>query len=91
MPLFAIVIVTLITRSSSLPSARQAGPVEMPLTNGGFEGGSHSMNAYWTPEGGPYHTKFSEVAPPEGWTAWWREGFNVSAHLTGIQGGQRCG
>lgn len=66
-PLFAVIIAISVTRSNSL--------AKPSLVNGGFEGGWHQATAYWTPEGGPYHTKFSEVAPPEGWTAWWREGF----------------
>lgn len=45
------------------------------LVNGNFEGGWHRATAYWTPDGGPFSTEFNEIAPPEGWTAWWREGF----------------
>ena len=46
------------------------------LANGDFEGGWHRDNIFWTPDGGPHdYYEFGEVAPPEGWTAWWREGF----------------
>ena len=68
--LLAIGIALLVTRSSS--SALTS------LTNGGFEDGWHRATAFWTPAGGPYHDEFNEVAPPEGWVAWWREGFPCS-------------
>ena len=53
--------------------AQQPEPL---LTNGGFEGGWHRANVFWTPAGGPYDEyEFDEIAPPEGWIAWWLEGF----------------
>jgi hypothetical protein len=45
------------------------------IINPGFEEGWHLATTYWTPDGGPFHTKFSEIMPPEEWTAWWYEGF----------------
>lgn len=46
--------------------------------NPGFEEGWHLETTYWTPQGGPYHDQYMEITPPEGWTAWWREGFSCS-------------
>jgi len=48
------------------------------LTNGSFEGGTSRDTIYWTLHGGPFHTQFSEVEGPEGWSTWWREGFLCS-------------
>lgn len=53
-------------------------PTAPVIMNPGFEEGWHRAAAYWTPTGGPYHDEFNEVAPPEGWTAWWREEFLCS-------------
>jgi len=53
-------------------------PGEALLANGNFEGGWHLETAYWTPEGGPFHNQYQEITPPEGWPAWWREGFLCS-------------
>lgn len=68
----AISIAILLLTCASRLAAREPA---LLLENGDFEGGWHRATAYWTPEGGPYHTEFGEVAPPAGWTAWWREGF----------------
>lgn len=48
------------------------------LTNGDFEGSTSCDTIYWTLTGGPFYTHFSEIKGPEGWTAWWREGFLCS-------------
>ena len=56
--------------------------VDNLLTNSGFEAGTHKATAYWTPAGGPYHDQFNEVNPPEGWTAWWYEGFPCATAYT---------
>lgn len=50
------------------------------LMNPDFEEGWHLETTYWTPEGGPYFNQFIEITPPEGWTAWWYEGFPCSVH-----------
>lgn len=75
--LLAIIILILMTGSISTVGAAET--VESLLANGGFEGGWYRATAYWTPAGGPYHDEFNEIAPPEGWTAWWREGFPCSS------------
>lgn len=64
------------TTTSPLPAP--AYPVAPVSINGGFEGGWHSATTYWTPSGGPYHTQFIEITPPEAWTAWWHERFLCS-------------
>lgn len=75
----AIVILSLVVFTSAtllLPPALTAAPPL--LNNGDFEGGWHRATAYWTPDGGPYHTEFGEIFSPVGWTTWWREGFLCS-------------
>lgn len=80
--LFAAMIVILTTRFGFPPApacaGRGAGRAETLLDNGNFEGGWTRDTLYWTPDGGPYNDEFNEIAPPEGWTAWWREGFPCS-------------
>jgi len=71
--LFAVMIVILMTRFGFPPAC--AGRAETLLDNGKFEGGWTQDTLYWTPDGGPYNDELNEIAPPEGWTAWWREGF----------------
>lgn len=58
---------------SSLVARSQ--PAAAALTNPSFEGGWTRDTLYWTPEGGPFNTEFGEIATPEGWVSWWREGF----------------
>ena len=57
------------------PPAAQSRPAVSALTNPSFEGGWTRDTLYWTPEGGPFDTEFGEIATPEGWVSWWREGF----------------
>lgn len=70
----AAIIGALVVLTGCLPwfRVRQAEPL---LINGGFEGGWQLATAYWTPEGGPFYNQYQEITPPEGWTAWWHEGF----------------
>lgn len=80
----ASIIVALIALTGCLSrfGAQQSEPL---LQNGGFEGGSHRATVFWTPAGGPHDDyEFGEIAPPEGWTAWWLEGFpGADGWLTG--------
>lgn len=69
-----LIAVILVLMTGCVPWAKSQ-EAELLLINGNFEGGWHRATAYWTPAGGPYHTEFGEIAPPEGWTAWWRERF----------------
>ena len=69
-----VAVLMLMARSSPAPVYADR-PGIATLANGGFEGGWHRATAYWTPTGGPFSTEFNEITPPEGWTAWWREGF----------------
>ena len=69
----ALILTVLAAAALLLPAASATEPL---LVNGGFEGGWHRANVFWTPVGGPYdYYEFGEIAPPERWTAWWREGF----------------
>lgn len=66
-----VIALLLILLVSCQPYAVQVAPV---LINPGFEEGWHLATTYWTLDGGPYHTQFVEITPPEDWTAWWYEG-----------------
>lgn len=41
------------------------------LQNPDFEDGWTRETLYWTLQGGPFTTEFSEVFSPVGWTTWW--------------------
>ena len=56
-------------------TTRQTTEPPLLLINGGFEEGWHLSTAFWTPEGGPIFDQHQEITPPEGWVAWWHEGF----------------
>ena len=67
-----------------LPAAREA-TAENLLDNPDFEGGVCYSQVYWTPSGGPYWPGVTpgdpvrgNVMAPEGWTAWWRDGFDCA-------------
>lgn len=67
-------------------SDRETQAPEPLLVNGGFEDGWHLEAVHWTPEGGPFYNQYQEIMPPEGWIAWWREGFpcaGIDEWLTG--------
>jgi len=57
------------------PPVAHIQPAVSALTNPSFEGGWTRKTLYWTPESGPFDTEFGEIATPEGWVSWWREGF----------------
>jgi hypothetical protein len=82
-PVIALSLLALITAVLLLPRESTIKPL---LINGSFEGDWHLAAVHWTPGGGPYFTQFMEITPPEGWTAWWREGFpcvGIDEWLTG--------
>jgi hypothetical protein len=65
-------------------SAARGAAAEL-LDNPGFEGGIWYSQVYWKPSGGPYWPGVTpgdpirgNVMAPEGWTAWWREGFDCA-------------
>ena len=72
-----MLVVTALLLLVGCTADRQA-QVSPLLVNGGFEEGWHLSTLFWTPDGGPYDWQYQEITPPEGWTAWWREGFLCS-------------
>lgn len=71
----ALLIAVLVLTGCTRARTQQAEPL---LGNGSFEGDTSRSAVYWTLHGGPFYTQFNEVEGPEGWTAWWREGFLCS-------------
>jgi len=68
----------LILLAGCISRDKAQAPAPLLLVNGGFEEGWHLATLFWTPEGGPFDWQYQEIAPPVGWTAWWREDFLCS-------------
>lgn len=81
-----VVALLLVLASTQCTTVVRSQGIKLLLVNGGMEGGWHRATAYWTPGGGPFHNQYQEITPPEGWTAYWREGFPCSGTSDWVTG-----
>lgn len=85
----ALVVLTILTVPSAATRSVTDAVQVSSLYNPGFEGGMGKSQVYWTPDGGPFFPgkdpddpRRDNIRPPEGWTAWWRDGFDCEAFPT---------